>query len=305
MNKPHSFIYAWVTQKILIVCSLLFLAGCEKANIPNNGEDSPGTEIQNGRKVKVNITTIDDLTDLKQVCTRISYCVFSNNGKLYSIRHQGITDKDFGSPTLTIEDGQYHLVIIAHNGLGNISVESEEKIKFKDNKITDTFAYSTNIDVESDKTISVELERIVANIRVTIPDPIPKEVKQMEFYYTGGSSTYSSLSGYGSVNSRQTEYRNVTDDMIGKNSEFNIYTFPRDENGEVKLTIKALDKDKSTVKSIQYEDVPISKNTCIIINSTLFKGDNTGGGNDDNINVKPDIHIPINSSNITDITNCY
>lgn len=145
----------------------------------------------------------------------------------------------------------------------------------------------------------------MANIRVTIPDPMPKEVKQMEFYYTGGSSTYSSLSGYGSVNSRQTEYRNVTDDMIGKNSEFNIFTFPRDENGEVKLTIKALDKDKSTVKSIQYEDVPISKNTCIIINSTLFKGDNAGGGNDDNINVKPDIHIPINSSNITDITNCY
>ena len=59
--------------------------------------------------------------------------------------------ESFGSPTLTIEDGQYHLVIIAHNGLGNISVESEEKIKFKDNKITDTFAYSTNIDVESDK----------------------------------------------------------------------------------------------------------------------------------------------------------
>ena len=85
MNKPHSFIYAWITRKILIVCSLLFLAGCEIANIPNNGEDSPGTEIQNGRKVKVNITTIDDLTDLKQVCTRISYCVFRNNGKLYSI----------------------------------------------------------------------------------------------------------------------------------------------------------------------------------------------------------------------------
>lgn len=286
----------------IIICSLFFLTSCEKAYLQNgNGEDTR-KEVEDGKKVKITVTQAEGQENIKQLFTRISYCIFTEEGQLHMVKHQNITDNDFGSQTLAIANGNYHLVVIAHNGIGNISIESEDKIKFKDNKITDTFAYSTNIDVEKDCSYNIELERIVANVHIVIPDAMPQDVKQMEFYYTGGSSTYSSLSGYGSVNSRQTEYRDITTDMTGHSTEFDIYTIPHEISSDLKLTIKALGEDNSVIKTIQHTDIQISRNTKTIITSSIFED---GSSDDDESTKHTDICITINNSEITDIPKCF
>lgn len=170
---------------LIFVVSIWLFVGCEKPYQPAGKDDDTEQETTDGRKVKITIANAEGTTDISQVCTRISYCVFTANGELYTVKHQASSDNDFGCKTLYIADGNYRLVVIAHSGAGNISIESEDKIKFKDNKITDTFAYSTDIDITEDCSLNLVLNRIVANVHVVIPGAMPQDVKQMEFYYTG------------------------------------------------------------------------------------------------------------------------
>lgn len=300
VRKMPNFTIHTFFPLVIVVCIWLFV-GCEKPYQPAAKDDDTEQEITDGRKVKIIIANAEGTTDISQVCTLISYCVFTANGELYTVKHQASSDNDFGCKTLYMADGNYRLVVIAHSGVGNISIESEDKIKFKDNKITDTFAYSADVDITEDCSLNLVLNRIVANVHVVIPGAMPQDVKQMEFYYTGGSSTYSCLTGYGSVNSRQTEYRDVTTDMEGQATAFDIYTFPHETNGTLKLTIKALAEDKSVVKSIQYSDIQVVKNTKTVITSFIFGGSSSDG--DDT--TQPDICIPINTSEITDIPRCF
>ncbi len=299
-KMPNTIIRAFFAF-IFIVCIWLFV-GCEKPYQPTEKDDDTEQEITSGRKVKLTINNAEGATDIRQLCTRISYCVFTANGDLYTVKHQTSSDNDFGCKTLYMADGNYRLVVIAHSGAGNISIESEDKIKFKDNKITDTFSYSADIDVTGDSSLDVSLSRIVACVHVVIPGPMPENVKQMEFYYTGGSSTYSCLSGYGSVNSRQTEYREVSTNMVGQATAFDIYTIPHQDNSTLKLTIRALSEDKSVVKSIQHSDIQVIMDTKTVITSSIFGGSSDDGGAD---TTQPDICIPLNTSEITDIPRCF
>lgn len=51
--------------------------------------------------------------------------------------------------------------------------------------------------------------------RLVIKDEIPEQAKKIKFYYTGGSSTLNAKTGYGCVNSKQTEILDLV-----KNSRF-------------------------------------------------------------------------------------
>lgn len=80
--------------------------------------------------------------------------------------------------------------------------------------------------VTKDSSYNLELKRAVSKFRLIVDDSIPSDVVQMKFYYTGGSSTFNPVSGYGCINSRQTEFRVVTSEMHGKGCQFEVFTFP-------------------------------------------------------------------------------
>ncbi len=103
---------------------------------------------------------------------------------------------------------EYRVVIIGHNGTGNCTISSPEKVKFASNKLTDTFYYYGKLILTDGEETeeSIELKRAVAQFKVHITDTeIPAEAHSIKFYYTGGSSTLDATTGYGCVNSRQTE----------------------------------------------------------------------------------------------------
>jgi hypothetical protein len=85
---------------------------------------------------------------------------------------------------------------------------------------------------------------------------IPSEAKQMKFYYTGGSSTLSALTSYGSVNSKQT----VKIDIATGQKQFEVYTIPHDETGSLNMTITALDANGNTLKERILNEVPVRRN---------------------------------------------
>ena len=211
------------------------------------------------------------ITDL---CSRLTLVVYEGATKMRQVAPKK-GDTGFGTASFALPQGTYTFAIIGYSGDGTCTVSSLDKISFKDNLVTDTFLYCEELEVSDQKTThDVELQRVVAKIHFTLTDTaIPNDVRQLKFYYTGGSSTLSALSSYGSVNSKQT----VKLDVTAEQREFDLYTIPHDETGSLKITVTALDATGNTIKERVFEGVPVRRNAITTYTGTFFSGSAESG----------------------------
>lgn len=277
------------TLPVILLGLLMTLSACEKAVI----DDIGGTEeppVENGVKLKIAIGEFEQVpfseqsptraaTDVKDVCTRISFAIYKSDGSVYDIKNQQRSDNGFGSLSITLPKGDYRLVVIAHNGLGTPTFDSSDKVKFKDNKVTDTFFCVQDITLDENKEYTLKLKRAVAMFRLVMTDEMPDNVKQMKFYYTGGSSTFGPETGYGVVKSRQTEIREVSDAMHGKPCTFEVYTFPHAEEDVIKVTVSALDASGNKLMEKVFNEVPVKRSYISQYRGAFFSS--SPGGDDD------------------------
>lgn len=197
-------------------------------------------------------------TDITQICSRLNIAVFTDDGTKVKTLAQKQGDSDYGTVRLALNDGTYKLVVIAHNGEGSATITSEEKVTFPNNKVTDTFYYYGSLDVTTEtKTYSLVLTRAVALLRMVITDQtLPAAVTKFKFYYVGGSSTFSPSAGFGIVQSKQTEIRDVAND-----GNYDLFTMPHTEEDVItKLTVTALDANDNAIAERTIENIPIRRN---------------------------------------------
>lgn len=264
----------------LIVAVCLLLTACEKPVIDN---EDPQPDLSGDVSVQFNVTQFEQIpfadaismsrasVSASQVCTRINMAVFSGDTKVKTV-NQTIDDEKFGTLSVSLAAGSYRIVILAHSCAGNATVSSPEEVKFPNNKVTDTFVYCGDITVSEAKSVDIKLKRVVAKFLLVAEDNMPENVAEMTFKYTGGSSTLNAVTGFGSVNSRQTEVREVTSAMHGKPAEFEVYTFPHAETGELKMTVTAADAASATVVERVFEAVPVRVNQITKYTGSFFTG---------------------------------
>ena len=274
MKAYHLFLCA------VVVC----LWSCEK---PYLGEDA----IETGANVILRVTSMEQIPfdgemvsradeAVTKLCSRLNFAIYQGGDKVKALaQKQG--DTGFGTAGFSLPEGSYTLVIVAHNSTGTCTFTSLDKITFKDNIVTDTYLYSGQLDVTKEaQTLDIELHRVVAMFRLVLTDDIPDEVKQLKFYYTGGSSTLSGATGYGSVDSRQT----VKLDVNSRQNQFEVYTFPHDETGNLKMTISALDASGEVLRERTLENVPVTRNRITRYTGQFF-GTSTGEVGDVSFNL--------------------
>lgn len=210
-------------------------------------------------------------TPIAEVANRINLAAYDDDGNKVKAINQTADDEDFGTLTMTLEEGHYTVVILAHSCTGNATMSNPNKITFPNNKVTDTFYFVDEVTIGGDsQSREAEMRRGVAQFRLQTTDPVPENVAQMKFYYTGGSSTFDAISGYGCVDSRQTELRPVDADIHGKTGTFSVYTFPHAEKGELHMTVTALDAQQRDVASREFTNVPIARNQATIYSGAFF-----------------------------------
>lgn len=204
---------------------------------------------------------------LEDIFSRISFAFFNTDEKVKNV-NQSIGDDNFGTVNVNLAEGTYRFVVIAHSGKGNCTISSPESISFYKSKMTDTFCYYGTLEVGEDENEEREitLARAVAKIRIHINEDIPENVKQLKFYYTGGSSTLNATTLKGCVNSRQTE--NLT--VVAGQKDYEVYTFPHEGDKKVKLTITALDQEGTDIASKAIEDIPVTANHITTYSGNLF-----------------------------------
>lgn len=206
---------------------------------------------------------------IDEACSRISFAIFEGDTKVKSV-NQTKGSNDFGTLSITLPKGTYRLVAIAHNGTGAATISSAEKISFPNNKCTDTFYICQDFTVSENSEYDLIMKRATAMFRFVIEDSIPKQVENMKFYYTGGSSTLDATTGFGCVNSKQTEYRKIIDETGRKNNSFDIFTFPHNIQDTLKMTVTALTSSDVTMKERTFDAIPVKQNYITQYSGTFF-----------------------------------
>lgn len=241
----------------LLLC--LLLSSCEKVDLSEylgNSEEGNPVVFNMGIFSQSDFET-RSAKKISEMASVINFAIFKDGEKMKTIS-QKRADADFGKISVSLPDGDYQIVAVAHSGAGNATITSPEKIAFPNNKVTDTFSLYKNITVNGAKEYDVQLTRVVAMFRLQIDQEIPAEVAQLKFYYTGGSSTLDATTGFGCVNSRQTEIRDVTNHAAGQT--FEVFTFPHDTDGILDMTITALDAAGNTCQEKELPMVFVTVN---------------------------------------------
>jgi len=269
-------------KKYLFITLALLAAACEK---PILDEDIASTKEAN---VILHMTQYEQeafgtraATDITELCSRLNVAIFDADGTKVKTVAQKEGDTGYGTVALTLAAGTYQIVVIAHNGEGSATITSTEKVTFPNNKVTDTFYYYGDLVVISEvQSYDLTLTRAVAMFRLVLTDEeMPSNVSKFKFYYVGGSSTFNPSSGYGCVNSKQTEVRTVSADFVS-GTAFDIFTLPHTEEDVLtKLTVTALDANDNTVKERTFENVPVTRNQITRYTGSFFgSGGQTSDG---------------------------
>lgn len=270
---------------LLLSLTLLVCFSCEKPAADNGEDNGQSTDdmveltvnISNFKQVAFTTQRHSEKRAIAELCNRIDVAILQDKNKVKGI-NQTSNDKDFGHFSLSLPKGSYTILIIAHNGLGTATLTNPEAVTFEKNKVTDTFYYCNAITLNGNQTINADMQRAVAAFCLEVNDTTPSNVRQMKFYYTGGSSTLNARSGTGCVKSRQTEVLNVPDGAHTGKSAYTIYTFPREDSEELKIVVTALDENGKDIFSKTFEHVPITLRQKSIYSGRFFNGDSGDGG---------------------------
>ena len=280
---------------VMAVAVVLSLSNCGKIDLDEYlDDDESGKYTVRFSVSEYDITDFEEASssakamrkgrkEARELGSVLNFAVFQDGKKVESV-NQKSTDSDFGNIAVSLSEGSYQVVVVIHSGSGNATVSSPEKVTFPGNKVTDTFAYCSDLEVEGSCDNTITVDRVVAKYRLTVADDIPDEVKTIRFQYTGGSSTLNPATGFGCVDSRQKEERDVSDHAAGQ--VFEVYTFPHDTSGSLKLTVTALNKSGETVSEHVFEDVPVELNKVTTHTKTFFGGGSGG-------TIEGDTHVVI------------
>lgn len=273
-----------------LMATVLLLTSCEKASFdetPTPVKPQPEENRDDLITLTFTVTQIESAAfantnehsraaAVGEVCSRVNLALYKPDGERVKMINQKSDDANFGQISFTVAAGTYRLVVLAHSCDGNATTTALNKITFPNNKVTDTFYYSTEFSATSDLSQQLVLRRITAMVRLVVKDAIPENVKRMKFYYTGGSSTLDGATGLGCVNSKQTEYRDVSAAERNGGATFEVYTMPHDVSGQLKLTVSALDAADNVVKELVLDEVPVTVNTISEYTGSLFTSDSGG-----------------------------
>ena len=282
-KKNYALVASFLMMLVATLTSCEKFALDETSTDPHDANANVTFHVSMGKNQSTEFNTKaadSNAIPLEKVCSRLSLGIFDEIGKVKTLNTLS-TDKGYGNLSVSLDEGEYRVVIIGHNGTGNCTISSPEKIKFSNNKLTDTFYYYGRLNITSEETEeTIELKRAVAQFKVHITDSvIPANARSIKFYYTGGSSTLDATSGYGCVNSRQTEVFKLAKDQ----RDYSVYTFPHEDSQGLNMKISILDADGKTIRELDKDNIEVKCNYITKANISIAEssGDTPGGDGED------------------------
>ena len=277
------------SHKICSVFALMMvtalLSSCEKMVSPESTEvkDTKNANVML-RVSKFEQTPLESMTRaaVGAVCSRLNFAVYDDMGIRKELVSQKYGDADFGVASLSLEEGDYRLVIVGHNGMNNPSFKANEKVSISGKNMTDTFWSSEDLHVGTESiSRSLSLKRIVSLVRFVPNDEIPADADSLRIGYRGSRGTFDGLTGYGSTTAQQYIIINLKD----SDPQIEFYLIPRDDDDMFDMTVETFSTTQRLTQKV-IENIPVRRNSATICRGNLF--DNESNTHTSSVSVSVD-----------------
>ncbi len=282
------------TLMVSMMAMLSLFFSCEKM-VVDEGKQDQQPAIETGANLILKVVATGTRGD-SAPWTTLNFVVYQGGSKV-----KGITQKEgeegFGEVGMKLTPGTYQVMVLAHSSSSNPTLSDPSNIKFSNSDgFSDTFIAYQDVTVEAmAKTYEVNVVRASAMVRFKTKDAKPAEAKRVRFRYEGGSGAINVLTGYGVDKSIQIVFVDLPDSLTGKPLQFDLYTFPRNDESTLKLLVSMFDENEDLIsypgtdEGVRtFTNIPIKKNQITECSGYFFtdgSGDDTGGddpGNDEN-----------------------
>lgn len=281
--------------KLLLIASVLLMTACEKAVVEEENT-TPTTSKTSTKSGKVNVTlrvaefnfipytssyletskNTRSVVNITDYCTHLNFVLYKEGKKVES-RSQMKENPGFGETTMTLDAGDYQLLVLAHSSIGgNPTLTNPESIQFTNLLgYSDTFYYYGNLTVTNEaQTHDILITRASSLLQFVITDEFPSEVTHIYFKYTGGSGVLNAVTGYGAnVNSQQE--KKVSIKGFTAPIQFKVWTFLKEDDGWLDVTVEARNANEQVLLSRQFADIPMHRNVITEYKGSFFAKDQT------------------------------
>lgn len=191
---------------------------------------------------------------LSSVSTRLD--VWITDGETTDEVHQSSTDVGFGSVSLTLNKTKtYTLYAVGHKGDGAATL-TDGVVSWPDDKVKDTFWYTTTFSPVTTTTINAEMHRIVSMFRIETTDAVPTEAKKMRITQAGVYDRWNVSTGATHQLDRISTI-SISSTNADGTASFNVYSINSDTETLHTITAEALDASDEVIQSHTFADVPL------------------------------------------------
>lgn len=259
----------------LFVAAAALLAGCEKeAGKPAEPADGLRiTFVLNGDFNSPTFTralTADgyDMTDV---------WVFDySGGELIQHIHQTNDESDFGTPSLTLANGEHNLCFVASRGDSPALNMETRTITWSKPKDTFWGDYDINVEQGTAGAVTVTLNRVATKLKLTINDEIPSGLSQLTAtpatWYNGLNYWIGEPAG---LVTSQPRTVSVPESYIGTTGQlvFSIFGMSASAEWQTDIAVTATDASGNELGRATIADAPFMANRQTAYSGRLFSQD--------------------------------
>ena len=187
--------------------------------------------------------------------TRLDVWVYNGETE-EAVVHQSSADENFGTVAVNLDKTKtYQLYAMAHK-CDAAATLSDGVISFADDKVKDTFWYTTTVSPESATNYSCEMSRIVAAFRIETTDAVPATAKKMRITQCNVYDRWSVTTGATHQLDRISTL-NISSTNADGTAVFTVYSINTDAETLHNITVEALDANDNVIQSRTFANVPL------------------------------------------------
>ena len=264
--------YQFTVRLFSFLVLALVVTACEK--YVENEEPKSG---EGKRDVTFSVMDVENMpmqptrAAVADVCNRLSLAIFDykTGDKVMQVDQTNV-DEDFGTFTVKLDQGAYHVAIIGYTASAPASMSSYDYISFASNVVSDVFSYYYAFTLGPENgVVKANLKRTTALVRLDITGDIPSDAYRLEVRICSASLMLNPKTGYGGLKHKMT----LKQLFSPTKTQYDFYVFAMDTPQTLdSLVFTATTNQKKVIRRVAYaKSVDISPNMITLVKGDFFK----------------------------------
>lgn len=261
---------------LIALAAVALFAACSKSDEPESTVNIHVTPPYGDTTVTITFARMFDVQPMTRaavsdVSTRLD--VWLVEGENLVEVHQSSSDAGFGTITTTLDKTKTYTLYAVSHKCESAATLSNGVISFPEDKVKDTFYYTTSFSPATTTSVTCEMKRIVAMFRIETVDAVPVDVKKMRITQKNVFDRWDVSTGATHQLDRISTI-NITSTAQDGTIALSVYSIVTDSQTSHDVIVEALDADDNIIQTQTLADVPLRNGFKTVCRGTFFTSSN-------------------------------